>query len=293
MTFQTFKTSLCDLLTNQLGSGYELSVQEVTKNNHVILDGLMILAPNSHVAPTIYLNSFYDDYQEGKSIATIAENIYDIYQNNQLDESFSPSIFQDFQNIKDRIAYKLIHFEKNKELLKDIPHIPYLDLAIVFYCILDSHAAGNATFMIKNCHLSIWQVSDQYLYETAIHNTPKLLPDELMNMTDLIQDYLQESPNSDECPMYVLSNKQKLFGASCILYQGLLLSISERFQSNLYLLPSSVHEFILIPASADLSFEDYNEMIQEVNRTQLSEEEILSDHAYFYSKDEQKLFAAW
>ena len=89
--------------------------------------------------------------------------------------------------------------------------------------------------------------------------------------------------------MYVLSNKSKLNGSGCILYQNLLRSLGKKLESDFYILPSSVHEVLLIPADDQDSYEELTAMVQEVNATQLANEEILSDHVYYYSREAEKL----
>ena len=86
-------------------------------------------------------------------------------------------------------------------------------------------------------------------------------------------------------PMYVLSNKSKLNGSGCLFYHNLLHNLCEKLECDLYILPSSIHEVILIPAYDHDSYDELTSMVKEVNSTQLSKEEILSDHVYFYSRE--------
>lgn len=333
MDYERFKEKLMEILTTMIPKDATLHLQSVTKNNQVHLDGLAILSPNSNISPTIYLNYYYDDFlnqfynldeeetkiQELKLqeyLVTIATTILKIHNENLPTENFSVSFFKDFEKIRSKIVFKLVNYEKNRDLLRGIPHIPYLDLAIVFLCFLDSQFGQNATILITNEHLKLWKVLDRELYEIAILNTPCLLPEEfctmealienLMEITDLpdsnlpnqqfIQDVIKDSnylesssfPNKNGS-MYVLSNHSKLFGASCILYQNLLKKISEHFSSSLYILPSSIHEVIIIPSNDCSSLSQFTQMVQEVNETQLSAEEILSDHAYFYDESKKAI----
>ena len=311
MDYERFKQKLMEILTTMIPTEATLHLQSVTKNNQVHLDGLAILSPNSNISPTIYLNYYYDDFliqfhlleeeetkiQELKLqeyFVTIATTILKIHNENLPTENFSVSFFKDFEKIRSKIVFKLVNYEKNRDLLRGIPHIPYLDLAIVFLCFLDSQFGQNATILITNEHMKLWKVQDRELYEIAILNTPCLLPEEFCTMETLIENLLDitDFPNSSELKnnllpdkngsMYVLSNHSKLFGASCILYQNLLKKISEHFSSSLYILPSSIHEVIIIPSNDCSSLSQFTQMVQEVNETQLSAEEILSDHAYYY-----------
>ncbi|MFQ9086043.1 MAG: DUF5688 family protein [Roseburia sp.] len=203
--------------------------------------------------------------------------------------------FTDYANVRPHIAYKLIHYERNRHLLADLPHFRYLDLAIVFYCLVSSSPSGNATILIRKDHLRFWNISPTQLFDAAKENTPRLLSYDLSNMNDLMEELLvpAHSTLSDPdikkedaaiCPMYVLTNQNKLNGASCILYEHLLEHFADRLCCDLYILPSSIHEVILIPATSDTSYQELSQMVQEVNDTQVSPEEILSDHVYYFSR---------
>jgi len=123
-------------------------------------------------------------------------------------------------------------------------------------------------------------------------NTPALLTYELRDMSDVLIELMVGVPcNSMKeefeymVPMYVLSNKSKLNGSGCIFYHNLLHNLCEKLECDLYILPSSIHEVILIPAYDHDSYDELTSMVKEVNSTQLSKEEILSDHVYFYSRE--------
>ena len=90
-------------------------------------------------------------------------------------------------------------------------------------------------------------------------------------------------------PMYVVSNKKNLFGASAILYSDYLEEWAEELECDLYVIPSSVHELLVMPAAHAYSGEEITEMIREINRTQVAREEILSDHVYIYRRNEGRI----
>ena len=309
---------LLEMLEALIPQEASLHLQSVTKNNQIHLDGLAILTTEKNISPTIYINYYYEDYVDHFSsqivddeistetfaeelsnyFLSLSQNILKVHQENLPPGNFNVDFFQDFENVKDQIVFKLVNFDKNKDLLRKIPHIPYLDLAIVFLCYLDPLFGSNATILITNEHLNLWKIKDQMLYEIAIQNTPKILPEELCTMEDLIGNLLlssnQESTNDNFCTsggsdMYVLSNASKIFGASCILYQNLLHHLSDHFSSSFYLLPSSIHEVILIPTGDSSCLSQFTQMVQEVNETQLRAEEVLSDHAYYYDRSKKAL----
>lgn len=289
MTYQEFKNNIFHTISARLGSSYRVALQDIIKNNDTHLDGLTILSENSNISPTIYLNYYYEQYQNGKSLSCIYEDILLSYQKNAFSKSIDISFFTEFSKLKERIIFKLINYERNKELLSQVPHIRYLDLAIVFNCFIESPTGGYATILIYHHHLSYWNISCEDLYTLAKHNTPELLPFHLQTMSDVLHELFDTNPidrlydDFSPIPMYVLTNACKLHGSGCILYEDLLAHISFEINSDFYIIPSSIHEVLLIPTKNAASYDELSSMVCEINSTQVSREEILSDHVYFYS----------
>lgn len=295
MTYQEFKSNIIHTISTRLGSDYRVSLQDIIKNNDTHLDGLTILSAGSNISPTIYLNYYYDKYLAGKSLSTIYDDILLSYHQNVPKENIDISFFTDFAKVKNHIIFKLVNYERNKELLSKVPHVRYLDLAVVFNCFINSTEDGYATILIHHQHLSYWNISTEELYALAMKNTPHLLHYQLQNMTDVIIDLFcnEHIELSKELlpvfPMYVLSNTTKLNGSGCILYEDLLSEIAQHLGSDFYILPSSIHEVLLIPVASASSYEDLSSMVHEINATQLAREEVLSDRVYFYSRHSGKV----
>lgn len=314
MSYQEFIGEVLSRLKTVLPQNTELKIQKITKNNNLQLDGLTIIKENSNVSPTFYLNYYYDDYKEHFDLDKIIDLILSSYEEQPPFGHIDINFFTDFHEIKNNIAYKIVNFTMNKDLLKDIPHIPYLDLAIVFYCLVQKEHFPTGTILIHNQHLKYWNISDRELYQIAIENTPKLLPYHLINIKELLTDtFLASEACSEEDvtsssdinelleydaekeeeklipTMYVLSNQSKMFGAATILYLNLLEEISEKLHSSFYVLPSSIHEVILVPDINYSKLSHYSDMVREVNSNHVLDEELLSDHAYYYNRDEKAL----
>lgn len=297
MNYQEFQSNIRHALMLKLGDTVTVSLQEITKNNNTRLSGITIAEKGINISPTIYLNSYYEQYLAGKSLEDVYADILNVYQENRPTHNIDVSFFTDYASVKNKIIFKLINCSQNQELLESVPHYHYLDLAIVFCCLVDATEHGTATILIRNQHLSYWGISSNELYALACENTPRLLPSELRSMTSVLKELLcqidtatlEDEELSSNYPMYVLTNSHKLHGSTCILYQNLLHDFADKLQADLYVLPSSIHEVLLIPAVDNTSCGDLSAMVREVNSTQLSADEILSDHVYFYSRAEKKL----
>lgn len=297
MTYEFFKEALVAELTNHFPPDTQITIQRFHRNNHVDLDGLTILEAGFNASPAIYLQEYYAMLSAGQPFLAVLKRILDAYQRLRPREPVDVSFFEDFARLRKRIVYKLVHYERNRELLMQIPHIPYLDLAIVFYCLLPSDPGSAATILIRNSHLERWKLSCQQLYQLAMENSPQLLAPRIDNLVRLLKNRMPLAllpgvgiPLSEiDFPLYLLTNQNSLQGAACILYPQILADLSGRKESDLYIIPSSVHEVLLLPASRSMDPKDLNEMVHEVNSTQLSPDEILSDHVYYYNRSENKI----
>lgn len=289
MNYQKFITDITHRLSEKLGPQVSLSLQQITKNNGTIHDGLVIIQPEVNISPTIYLMPYYHRHLDGVSMEDICADIVTTYQRNQPRENFDTTRFTDFEKAKKNIVMRLISYERNAKLLEQVPHMRYLDLAIVFLCLLCADENQQANILIYNHHLDFWKVGIDTLYQCACNNTPKHLPHKFINMNDIFEELVPHLPSdfsSAICPkLYILSNVYHTNGATAILYDGLLKQIADSLDRDLVILPSSIHEVLLSPIEEDVPFASMSDMVREVNATQLADDEILSDHVYLYLRE--------
>lgn len=316
MVYKVFLDAIKQALLSQLGDGYSLDIRQVSKNNGLILDGLCIRKTGQKAAPTIYLNSFYDLYQEGYEIQQLSEQILNLYYENSCLPTSVLEHFVQFSQLKDKIAYKLINAQSNRLLLQTVPHIPYLDLAIVFYLFLDENDTGQMTALIHKEHQAMWEISTEELFELAKENTKRLLPAEIKSMNDVMKEIAIEHLGKDyrddfieqlreensQSPLYVLSNRCGLYGASCILYEDLLKHFADGIEDDLILLPSSIHEVLILPdkhgadgfcphgaASESKSYDFLGDMVTTINQAEVPTEDQLSNQVYLFSRLQNRL----
>ena len=296
MELKEFAKKVHRTMSDVLGEDFEVTLQEVQKNNGVLLWGLIILRKGKNISPTIYLEPFWEAYESGVIYAEIISRILQIYREDTPQDSIDMSFFREFDKVKHRICYRLIHAEKNKSLLEKIPHIPFLDMAICFYYSYVDDFLGKGSILIYNTHVAMWNTSVTELLKVAQSNTPKLFRWECISMDMAMQELRDEVrlPMEDmehiaQLPMYIVTNQQKIFGSSCILYPDFLFLLAEKMDSDFYILPSSIHEVILLKDTGNENPWELKEMIAEVNRTQVEPEEVLSDSLYYFNRKEKNV----
>ena len=291
MDYETFKTELLEVLQRAAGEKKEVSLHQIEKNNGVLLDGIIIRKEGKNIAPTLYLEELYEAWEENASMEELAKEILAFEELQKPETEISMENFEDYGQARTRIYYKLINYEMNRKRLDKMPHIKYLDLAVVFYYRVEGGNFHGATVLIHNCNLEAWGITRRCLLEDAVHNTSRKLPYTLQGMEALIAELTGESPefSREEELMYVLTNTEKCFGAAVILYPHVLSHIAGLLRGNFYILPSSVHECILVPDRGQYSRLELKKMVREVNEKQVEEEEILSNEVYYYDRKKAAL----
>lgn len=326
MNFTVFTASVVKGLQEKMGENYKISSNHVKKNNGVELTGIVVEEKGCNASPAIYIDDFYENYRNGISFNEIIEALYKIFHRARFKEAVDLSNFSSYEKAKKQIAFKVINYEKNWEMLKEIPHKVFCNLALVFYYdVQEPPFYGKASILIRKTHLENWNIDSEELYQGAMENTPALFPAQIENIEDVMfemldsgmkKDYREQSREKDfsaeidgekwiedlftkfqeemkkdidRIPMYVLSNKQKYQGAACMFYPDVLKNFAKKLNCDLYILPSSIHEVILLPVTEDNSKEKLLDMVTEINRTQVEDCEVLADSVFCYKKDSDNI----
>ena len=290
-TIKDYAAEVVEILKDK---GIYATVTEVTKNNGVLQTGIVLGEENITVKPTIYIN---DKYEQGKTPNDIAEYIYDKYDE-LIDRvphfDFDINDLNNYEKIKDKIYFTLVNKENNKNELDNIPYTEVLDLIKVYRI----RVREDASILIRNNFLDKWGVSKEEIEAVASENTPRLFKGDIQDIFSVFMgmgvDLSEEGISSlnNDAGMYVVTNEFRTNGAGVILYEDVLRLLSKKFDSDIIVIPSSIHEALIIPKTDRMSMEDIKEMIQTVNTEQVSLSERLSDHPYLYKRDEDELIAA-
>lgn len=313
MDYSQFIIKIKEDLQKKLGGEVTVDAVDVPKNNGVTMQGIAIKRPGERVVPTIYLERFYADYLEGRDLEDIEEEFVQLYEEQGGIDVPDVDFFRDYEKVKRRLAPKLIDRGKNRAMLSKMPHRDFLDMAVVFYCLVDSPLAGTAAIMVRDEHMKNWGISVEQLYADALENAQRMLPGTIRTMEELFErlvssgeipvwewkeeekDFpsLEGVPKNTaqygEIPLLILTNSRRYLGAACILYGNLLEQFAKKTGENFFILPSSVHEVILLPESKVNNSRNLLYMVVEVNRTQLAPEEVLTDTVYYYDRASGKI----
>ena len=276
---------------------------EVRKNNGLLLHGISIYAPGSIMAPTIYIDGYI---QNGYSVEQICDEVTEIYEENGMKDMPKPD-FEDFSKICGKICMQLVNAEKNRELLEKLPHRIVHDMAVIYYILLGRDAQRTAVVKITNDLVALWGIDEEELNRYARRNTKSLLHVIVTPLQRILfetkedrdarrraastEELMMEIVQDPDWQMYIMTNKQNYYGAVNMLYQDVLKIVAEKLNANLYILPSSVHEVLIVPESSNTSAEELYQMVCKVNRTEVSVDDFLTDNVYYYNREKNTLNA--
>lgn len=286
MTYETFSEELQKVLLSKLPQGTQLKVLPVLKNNSLHLDGLLICQKNSPLSPNFYLQDLYQRYLKGNSIHALVSEVFECWQKS-LKQKWGRNLDMSYKNCRRNIVYRLVSAERNAELLEEIPHILFLDLAVVFYYLVNQDEEGIGSIRISNELMERWQVSTADLMTEAARNTPALFPAKCNPMSSILEKMIFHMEEKEKMEYvrsepYVLTNSNGINGASAWLYPNQLKNMADFFGKSFYILPSSIHEVLLLAESSDSSEKELLSMVREVNQSCVEYDEILSDNIYYY-----------
>lgn len=307
ISYDDFKNEIIKSVNDFLEHNYP-DVKLVCGKNYktnVELDSMTVVIPDKNISPVIYVNYLYDDYCNGGILADTVnkalDNVKDMIEEKSLPD-IDMSIIEhinDFEAVRDKIIFQLINTEENSKMLKNVPHRDFNDLSVVYRIVIDVNVNETASILINDKILKNYDINEAELYDVAYNNTQQKSPIEISSLVDIFKRMpeFENTPDiKDICDleipaehqMWIISNSRREYGAAAIIYQDKLRELSEKLDSNLYILPSSVHECIAVSDK----FFDVNElkqMVQEVNISEVSESERLSNNVYKYDRSLNKV----
>lgn len=288
MSYEQFLQEIEERLQGRIREDQSVQLHTALKNNGTTRKGITLVTDGATVLPTVYLEECYAAFMEGGDLDAVVDEILRVYGNVRMENPWEERDIKDLDSLKGHIVFRVVNREANRELLRDVPHLEVLDLAIIFPILVElEEAEGSmATLLIRNAHFRYWDITVEELFQIALKNAQELLPAEAASMIAAVENMISEDERSrfaeEEDYMYILTNKQRNFGAGVILYPDLLRNMGAYLKENFYVLPSSVHEVIVLPQSKAVGKENLSAIVYEINHTQVAREDILSDRAYYY-----------
>jgi hypothetical protein len=295
LNYEEFVGNLRQQLYQIIPQGVEMEMHRVIKNNSRQLDSLVLYSGELTASPNFYMQEYYQRYRQGKDVSELAEEIYSTW-NGTTGAFFLESPDMSYDTCRNFVFYRLVNRERNRELLEEIPFIPVFDLAVIFYYLVKSGDEGIQSIRINHNIMKLWGADTTDLLEMATQNTPRLFPAIYKPLVDVIEGFGIPLPDvtwsTEEVQPYMLSNEKGINGASVWLYPGQLEEIARIHEDNYYILPSSIHELLIMPQGGEYSSRQESqllEMVYRANRECVDKEEYLSDNIYYYDRKKKAI----
>lgn len=272
-------------------SKFDIYLHTQEKGNGILKTGIAFrnLKDEESYSPVIYLDEAYEDYASGNKMPyEIVNEIMGIY-NKAMNHKFSTTdeyMNKDF--ILKNVFAQVINTNRNIGILSEIPHREFLNLSIIYKCLVSCNEQGMAAFIIRDIMLKELEITEDELYKAALVNTESIFPIEYQSIYDMTKEL---DPTLDPAlmnnPMIVLTNEQRKWGATALLYPTYFAQIAKIVDDNLLIFPSSLHELIILPAGY-MNIEEANAMLNSINPT-IDPEDFLGNRIYYYDKDDNTL----
>lgn len=272
----------------------EIIIQRQQKNNNEMPYGLTLKIQGMNICPVVYLDNYYESYLNGMAM----EDTFRLIGRHYLSAMNSVKLQQDsdlsFDHVKDKLFLFVVNAEKNQKMLATVPYQELEDLAILYRCIISSRDNGIDSIIVSNKLLDHFGISKEALHEQALRNMNRLFTPEIQSMEYIMAQimelpYTEEEMTQNKNGLFVLSNTQRIYGASYLCCPDVLKLIGEKMDGNYLILPSSIHEIIVLKETADMDVSDLRAIVEFVNQTELNPTEYLSDNIYRYNCKNQSL----
>ena len=297
MNFENFREQFTEDVKQKLfESGIEanVSTQEVTKLNESY-HAITVTLEGSNVGVNVNVNRFYEVMENGNDYDAIVDKALDVITNGINERpAIDVDVLTDYEQMKDKLVMEVVSSDTNAELLENVPHKDMEDMSVVYRFVLDSNDEGRATILATNQMIAIMGVTAEQLHEDAMENAPQLKPAIITGMNEMMVEMMGREqaemmgiPLGEKEQMFVATVPDKIHGAGILAYQDFMDQAAERAGGDFFILPSSIHELLIVPDNGQMDLPQLQDMVREVNATQVSPEEKLTDSVYHYDTQDK------
>ena len=298
MDFEQFKEDFSEAIKKNMyekgEEGANIDFHQVQKTNETY-EAMTFTPENSSVGVNVNLNRFFDAYQDGTSLDELADRAADIaikgiHEAGQMDVTS----ITDYDKMKDKLVMEVVSAETNADLLTKVPHQEMEDMAVVYRFEMANTGDERASILVTNNLLDQYGITAEQLHADAMENAPEIKPAVIQGMTEVMKEMMGDDaamfgiPEIDPADemMFVASTPDRIQGAGVIAYQDFMDQAAEKLGGDFFILPSSIHEILLVKDDGTQTADALRDMVQEVNETQVAPDEKLTDNVYHYDSQE-------
>ena len=295
MDFNEFKEQFTEDVKQGLadaGIEAKVSTNTVEKMNESY-EAITVTPEGRNVGVNVNMEKFFEAYENGTDYEAVVGKAIGVIEGGFANQpTVDVAALTDYDQMKDKLIMEVVSAEANADMLDKVPHKDMEDMAVVYRFEIDSNDDGRVTILVTNQLIETMGVTPEQLHADAMENAPELKPAVIKGMSEVMAEMMGVSTEdlammgmpmdpADE-QMFVASVPDKIHGAGVLAYQDFMDQAAERVGGDFFILPSSIHEVLIVPDNGNMSLSDLEAMVKEVNATQVAPEDKLTDSVYHY-----------
>ncbi len=260
-------------------------------------DAITVTPVGEGLGVNLQMDKFYEAYSDGTSYEQIIDKAAEVATVGiEQKPEFNLSDLTDYSKMKETLALEVVSSETNKGMLETVPHKDIEDMSVVYRFVLSSDESGRQSVLVTNQMLESMGVTPEQLHADALENAPQLQPLEIKGMSEVLSELMgvEQAEMMGMTPvapedeaMFVASVPDKVHGAGVLAYESFMDQAAEKAGGDFFILPSSIHELLIVPDDGNVKLADLEAMVKEVNATQVAPEDKLTDSVYHYDSKEK------
>ena len=294
MNYEDFKEKFIEDVSDRLyeqGAEVNISVHEVNKLNESY-EAITVTPEGSNIGVNVGIDKFYGAYENGTPYEEVVDKAVDVVAHGMAQRpEFDIDSLTDYSQMKEKLAMEVVSAEANKDLLETVPHKNMEDMAVVYRFVLSSDDDGRASILVTNQIIESMGVTPEQLHADALENAPHIKPAEIRGMSEVMAELVGPEqaemmgivpmdPKDEQ--MFVATVPDKVHGAGVLAYQDFMDQAAERVGGDFFILPSSIHEILIVPDNGQMDLKTLEDMVKDVNATQVAPADKLTDSVYHY-----------
>ena len=298
MDFETFREHFMEDIKDAYERATErevaVSAETVNKLNDSY-EAIMITPKGSKIGLNLNVDNIYEAYNQGQDYGELVDKAVEVIQENiEFKPSIEVSAFTDYEQMKQTIAIEVVSAERNKEMLENIPHQMMEDMAVVYRFVIESDNVGRGTILATHKLLESMETTAEQLFEDAMKIAPEKHPVVIKGMFEVLVDMMGNGTDSfplEELPtdekMFVATVPDKIHGAGVIAYPDFMEQAKEALGCDFFILPSSIHEVILVKDDGATDYSELKGTVEMVNAEKVPIDLQLTDNVYHYDSQDK------
>ena len=294
MNYEDFKEKFIEDVSDRLyeqGAEVNISVHEVNKLNESY-EAITVTPEGSNIGVNVGIDKFFGAYENGTPYEEVVDKAVDVVAHGIAQRpEFDIDSLTDYSQMKEKLAMEVVSAEANKDLLETVPHKNMEDMAVVYRFVLSSDDDGRASILVTNQIIESMGVTPEQLHADALENAPHIKPAEIRGMSEVMAELVGPEqaemmgivpmdPKDEQ--MFVATVPDKVHGAGVLAYQDFMDQAAERVGGDFFILPSSIHEILIVPDNGQMDLKTLEDMVKDVNATQVAPADKLTDSVYHY-----------